>query len=117
MRTKDNYSWYVISMCRLYARYIEQRKPLREFSRLEILDIQSVEKALIRLNREPYINITAAVKEIYFKNPYSTLGIREITQREHRYCADNNLELREFNKLLAKARRIIAEERGLRIEG
>lgn len=111
---KDNYSSYVISMFKLYTRYISQNKPVSDYTNVERLDIQAVEKGLTRLKKENKSDVLAAVKYIYLDTDSHT--VKALHAREICYCTNNEIDIRELNKLLAFARKIIAEYRVLRME-
>lgn len=78
----------------------------------EISDIIAVEKTMKRLN----ISQRKAVEIVYFTEPDKPIGKNEISERVHKAEIDIPAGERSIYRWLAYARRIFAEERGLRTE-
>ncbi len=79
----------------------------------EILDITAVEKTLKRLNKQQ----RKAVEIVYFTDAEKDLEKNDISNRVHRAELEIPASEQSIYNWLRKARRIFAEERGLRISG
>lgn len=76
----------------------------------EIADIVAVEKTMRRLNSSQ----KRAVEIVYFADPEGPLGKNEISDRVHKAEMEIHAVERTVYRWLATARKIFAEERGLR---
>lgn len=76
----------------------------------EIADIVAVEKTMRRLNS----NQKKAVEIVYFTDPEEPIGKNEISARVHKAEMEIHAGERTVYRWLATARKIFAEERGLR---
>lgn len=79
----------------------------------EFEDIIAVEKTLIRLTRHQRM----AVEIVYFAEPKRELGKGDISDRVHKAGIEIPASEDTVYRWLRKARRVFAEERGLRIAG
>ena len=117
---RDNICDYEISMFRFYALkgepdISEIRNMRNELSTAAILDLVAVDNTLRILKKEGEAETINAIRAIYFILPNKNLRKGDISNRITNYSLKNFDGERTIWRRLARARRICAEERNLRI--
>ncbi|MFT9055115.1 MAG: hypothetical protein ABF449_00630 [Ethanoligenens sp.] len=80
----------------------------------ELRDIQAVQEVIERLNYQRAYEIVRAVQIVYFADANVPLGKGDIADRVHQAELEIPASERQIYRFLNQARRMFAEERGLR---
>lgn len=96
------------------AEIMHKEAVMREYA-AELADLEAAERALENLRVTGYFDVVKAVKMVYLEAPHKELERGDIKKRVHH--AELHIPASESTiyRWLAKARRMFAEERGLRV--